>query len=74
MSYQVPAEADKPETDSGQDREAAQSQTFASSPLALQFIANAFRRAFTVTNPSSNTSSAVIMCVWNLYNNPPSPQ
>lgn len=65
MSYQVRAEtkADKSQTDSGQKGEACESQSSASSPSAFQLIANAFRRTFNVTNPSSGPDSAVIMFV-----------
>ncbi|XP_040893606.1 protein-methionine sulfoxide oxidase mical2b isoform X3 [Toxotes jaculatrix] len=60
---QVQAEtrADKPHTDSGQDGEPSQSQTPASSRSAFQLVANAFRRTFSVTNPSSSSSTAVTM-------------
>lgn len=59
MSYQVQAEstADKPQTELGQDGEPVQSQTPASSPSALQLIANAFRRTFSVSNSVSANSS-----------------
>ncbi|XP_074490195.1 F-actin-monooxygenase mical2b isoform X2 [Sebastes fasciatus] len=46
-------EADKLQTDSGQNGEPSQSQTSASALSAFQLIANAFRRTFSVTNPSS---------------------
>lgn len=67
MSYQVHAEteADKPRTDLGQDGEPSQSQTSASSPSAFQLIANAFRRTFSVTNPSGSSGAAVTMFVQN---------
>ncbi|KAM9351924.1 F-actin-monooxygenase mical2b [Symphorus nematophorus] len=58
---QAETEADKPQTDSGQDGEPTQSQTSASSPSTLQMIANAFRRTFSVTNPSSSSNTAVTM-------------
>ncbi|XP_056909236.1 F-actin-monooxygenase mical2b isoform X7 [Takifugu flavidus] len=60
---QVHAEtkADKSQTDSGQKGEPSESQSSASSPSAFQLIANAFRRTFNVTNPSSGSDSAVIM-------------
>ncbi|XP_044048504.1 protein-methionine sulfoxide oxidase mical2b isoform X6 [Siniperca chuatsi] len=58
---QAETEADKPQTDLGQDGEPSQSQTSASSPSALQLIANAFRRTFSVTNPSSSSNTAVTM-------------
>ena len=65
MFYQLQAEteADKPQTDSGQEGEPTQSQTSASSSSALQMIANAFRRTFSVTNPSSSSNTAVTMFV-----------
>lgn len=65
MSYQGHAEtkADKSQTDSSQNGEASESQSSASSPSAFQLIANAFRRTFNVTNPSSGSDSAVIMFV-----------
>ncbi|XP_039988781.1 protein-methionine sulfoxide oxidase mical2b isoform X2 [Xiphias gladius] len=57
----VPAEteADKPHTDSGQEGELSRSQTSASSHSAFQLIANAFRKTFSVTNPSGSSNSAV---------------
>ncbi|XP_053175957.1 F-actin-monooxygenase mical2b [Scomber japonicus] len=58
---QAETEADKPQTDSGQDGEPPQSQTSASSPSAFQLIANAFRRTFSMSNPSSSSSTAVTM-------------
>ncbi|XP_042351353.1 protein-methionine sulfoxide oxidase mical2b isoform X2 [Plectropomus leopardus] len=58
---QVQAEADKPQTDSGQDGEPSQSQSSASAPSTFQLIADAFRRTFSVTNPSNRTSTAVTM-------------
>ncbi|XP_071362521.1 F-actin-monooxygenase mical2b isoform X2 [Trachinotus anak] len=58
---QAGTEADKPRTDSGQDGGPSQSQTPASSPSAFQLIANAFRRTFSVTNPSSSSNTAVTM-------------
>ncbi|XP_042267116.1 protein-methionine sulfoxide oxidase mical2b isoform X2 [Thunnus maccoyii] len=58
---QAETEADKPQTDSGQDGEPAQSQSSASSPSAFQVIANAFRRTFSVSNPSSSSNTAVTM-------------
>lgn len=65
MFYQVQAETepDKPQADSGQDGEPSPSQTSASSPSAFQLIANAFRRTFSVTNPSSGSNTAVKMSV-----------
>lgn len=65
MFYQVQAEAetDKPQIDSGHVGEATQSQTTAQSPSAFQLIANAFRRTFSVTNPSNSSKTAVTMCV-----------
>ncbi|XP_028440837.1 protein-methionine sulfoxide oxidase mical2b isoform X2 [Perca flavescens] len=50
---QAETEADKLQTDWGQNMEPSQSQTSASSPSAFQLIANAFRRTFGVTNPSN---------------------
>ncbi|GAA6231235.1 protein-methionine sulfoxide oxidase mical2b-like isoform X1 [Lates japonicus] len=58
---QAETEADKPHTDSGQDGEPSQSQSPASSHSAFQLIANAFRRTFSVTNPSSGSKTAVTM-------------
>ncbi|XP_026221434.1 protein-methionine sulfoxide oxidase mical2b isoform X5 [Anabas testudineus] len=60
---QVPAEteADKLHKDSSQDGEPSQSQASASSLSAFQLIANAFRRKFSVTNPSRSSNTAVIM-------------
>ncbi|XP_029010128.1 F-actin-monooxygenase mical2b isoform X5 [Betta splendens] len=58
---QVPAEADKPPTDSSQDGESSQSQTSASSLSAFQLIANAFRRTFSVTKTSRSSKTAVVM-------------
>ncbi|KAK5867943.1 hypothetical protein PBY51_012396 [Eleginops maclovinus] len=58
---QVPAEADKLQPDSGQDGETSPSQTSASPPSTFQLIANAFRRRFSVTTPSSRTNTAVTM-------------
>ncbi|XP_035520801.1 protein-methionine sulfoxide oxidase mical2b [Morone saxatilis] len=58
---QAETEADKPQTDSGQDEEPSQSQTSASSPSAFQLLANAFKRKFSVTNPSSSSNTAVTM-------------
>lgn len=65
MSYQAQAEstADKPQTESGQDGEPVRSQTPASSPSALQLIANAFRRTFSVSNAANSSGTAVIMFV-----------
>ncbi|XP_067356945.1 F-actin-monooxygenase mical2b isoform X4 [Channa argus] len=54
-------EADKPQTDSGQKGQQSQSQNSSSSLSAFQLIANAFRRTFSVTNPSRNSKTAVIM-------------
>lgn len=68
MFYQVPAEteADKPQReDWSQDSGPSQSQTSASSLSAFQLIANAFRRTFSVTNPSKSSNTAVVMYVWN---------
>ncbi|KAK1887286.1 Protein-methionine sulfoxide oxidase mical2b [Dissostichus eleginoides] len=56
----VPAEADKLQPDSGQDEETPPSQPSAP-PSTFQFIANAFRRRFSVTHPSSRTNTAVTM-------------
>ncbi|XP_031734960.1 protein-methionine sulfoxide oxidase mical2b-like isoform X2 [Anarrhichthys ocellatus] len=63
QKFQVQAEAavDKFQTDSGQSGEPSQSQTSASSPSALQLIADAFRRTFSVTNLSSRSNAAVPM-------------
>uniref|UniRef100_A0A3B4THF7 F-actin monooxygenase n=1 Tax=Seriola dumerili TaxID=41447 RepID=A0A3B4THF7_SERDU len=58
---QAETEADKPHTDSRQDGEPSQSQSPASSHSAFQLIANAFRRTFSVTNPSSSSNAAVTM-------------
>ncbi|XP_030281730.1 F-actin-monooxygenase mical2b isoform X3 [Sparus aurata] len=58
---QAETEADKPRTDSCQEGEQTQSQTSSSSPSAFQLIANAFRRTFSVTNPSSGSNTAVTM-------------
>nr|XP_046251208.1 protein-methionine sulfoxide oxidase mical2b isoform X2 [Scatophagus argus] len=58
---QAEREADKPETDLCQDGEPSQSQSSSSSPSAFQVIANAFRRTFSVTNPSSSSNTAVTM-------------
>ncbi|XP_034734184.1 protein-methionine sulfoxide oxidase mical2b isoform X7 [Etheostoma cragini] len=58
---QAETEADKLQTDWGQNMESSQSQTSASSPSAFQLLANAFRRTFSVTNPSSMTNPAVTM-------------
>ncbi|KAM7414000.1 hypothetical protein PAMA_019021 [Pampus argenteus] len=58
---QAETETDKPQTDSGQDGEPPQSQTSAPSPSALQLIANAFRKTFSVTNRSSSSNTAVTM-------------
>ncbi|KAM9854392.1 F-actin-monooxygenase mical2b [Aulostomus maculatus] len=58
---QAEMEAHNPPTDSGQDGEPAESQTSASSPSAFQLIANAFRRTFSVTNPSGSSNTAVTM-------------
>ncbi|KAG7214852.1 hypothetical protein INR49_005120 [Caranx melampygus] len=58
---QAETEADKPHTDSRQDGDPSQSQSPASSPSAFQLIANAFRRTFSVTNPSSGSNPAVTM-------------
>ncbi|XP_054632648.1 F-actin-monooxygenase mical2b isoform X1 [Dunckerocampus dactyliophorus] len=57
---QAKTEADKPQADSGQHGEPTQSQTSysASSPSAFQLFANAFRRTFSVTNPSNSSSTA----------------
>ncbi|XP_074490198.1 F-actin-monooxygenase mical2b isoform X5 [Sebastes fasciatus] len=54
-------EADKLQTDSGQNGEPSQSQTSASALSAFQLIANAFRRTFSVTNPSSRSNTALTM-------------
>ncbi|XP_076588755.1 F-actin-monooxygenase mical2b isoform X2 [Chaetodon auriga] len=53
---QAETEADKTQTDSGQDGEAPQGQT-----SAFQLLANAFRRTFSLTNPSSSSNTAVTM-------------
>ncbi|XP_070827722.1 F-actin-monooxygenase mical2b isoform X3 [Chaetodon trifascialis] len=53
---QAETEADKPQTDSGQDGEPPQGQT-----SAFQLLANAFRRTFSLTNPSSSSNTAVTM-------------
>ncbi|XP_028440839.1 protein-methionine sulfoxide oxidase mical2b isoform X4 [Perca flavescens] len=58
---QAETEADKLQTDWGQNMEPSQSQTSASSPSAFQLIANAFRRTFGVTNPSNRSNTAVTM-------------
>ncbi|XP_034033093.1 protein-methionine sulfoxide oxidase mical2b isoform X1 [Thalassophryne amazonica] len=60
---QAPAEteADKPQLHSGQEEEVAQIQTSASPLSAFQLIANAFRRTFSVTNPSSGASATASM-------------
>ncbi|XP_028263323.1 F-actin-monooxygenase mical2b isoform X2 [Parambassis ranga] len=58
---EVQTEADKPQTDPGQNGEASQSQTSASSPSAFQAIASAFRRTFTLSNHSSSSNTAVTM-------------
>ncbi|XP_034033094.1 protein-methionine sulfoxide oxidase mical2b isoform X2 [Thalassophryne amazonica] len=54
-------EADKPQLHSGQEEEVAQIQTSASPLSAFQLIANAFRRTFSVTNPSSGASATASM-------------
>ncbi|XP_074533428.1 F-actin-monooxygenase mical2b isoform X2 [Halichoeres trimaculatus] len=61
LQVQAETEADKLQTDHSQDGEISQSQTSASSTSAFQLIANAFRRTFSVTNPSSNSNAAVPM-------------
>ncbi|XP_068170294.1 F-actin-monooxygenase mical2b-like isoform X5 [Antennarius striatus] len=58
---QAETEADKPQTDSRQDEEPSQSQPSASAPSAFQLIVNAFRRTFSVTDPSSRSSAPVTM-------------
>ncbi|KAM3610093.1 uncharacterized protein V6R79_025241 [Siganus canaliculatus] len=58
---QAETEADKLQTDSSQDREPSRCQSPSSSPSAFQLIVNAFRRTFSVTNPSSSSSTAVTM-------------
>ncbi|XP_029909568.1 F-actin-monooxygenase mical2b isoform X2 [Myripristis murdjan] len=58
---QTETEADKPQTHSGREEEPNPSQTPASSPSAFQLIANAFRRSFGVTNPSTSSTAAVTM-------------
>ncbi|XP_026167854.1 F-actin-monooxygenase mical2b isoform X3 [Mastacembelus armatus] len=58
---QAETEADKPQIDSSQEGESSQSQNSASSHSALQLIANAFRRTFSVTNPSRSANTAVTM-------------
>ncbi|XP_033997209.1 protein-methionine sulfoxide oxidase mical2b isoform X6 [Trematomus bernacchii] len=60
QQVEVPAEADKLQPDSGQDEETPPSQPSAP-PSTFQLIANAFRRRFSVTHPSSRTNTAVTM-------------
>lgn len=67
MFYQVQAEGDKPQTNPGQNREASQSQTSASSPSAFQAIASAFRRTFTFSNHSSSSNTTVTMFVQSTF-------
>lgn len=71
MFYQVQAEteADKLQTDYSQDGEISQSQTSASSTSAFQLIANAFRRTFSVTNPSSNAAVPMFVSKISFYEN-----
>ncbi|XP_034390508.1 protein-methionine sulfoxide oxidase mical2b isoform X2 [Cyclopterus lumpus] len=61
IQVQAEAAADKLQTDLGQSVEPSPSQTTASSPSALQLIADAFRRRFSVTDPSSRSNTAVPM-------------
>ncbi|XP_077599549.1 F-actin-monooxygenase mical2b-like [Stigmatopora nigra] len=59
---QTDTEADKLQADSGQHREAIASQFASASSLsAFRLIANAFRRTFSVTNPSSSSSTVPTM-------------
>ncbi|XP_068595063.1 F-actin-monooxygenase mical2b-like [Brachionichthys hirsutus] len=58
---QAETEADKPQTDSRQDGESSQSQASAAAPLGFQLLVNAFRRTFSVTNPSSRSNTPVTM-------------
>ncbi|XP_057691959.1 F-actin-monooxygenase mical2b isoform X2 [Corythoichthys intestinalis] len=59
---QAETEADKLQADTGQQREPTESQfASASSLAAFRLIANAFRRTFSVTNPSSSSSTAPTM-------------
>ncbi|XP_054475310.1 F-actin-monooxygenase mical2b isoform X1 [Anoplopoma fimbria] len=60
---QVQAEAgtDKLQTDSGQSGEPSPSQTSTPSPTTFQLIADAFRRTFSVTNPSGRSNTAIPM-------------
>ncbi|XP_061577169.1 F-actin-monooxygenase mical2b isoform X2 [Cololabis saira] len=58
---QVEADADKPETDWSEDGAASQSQPQPSSPSALQAIANAFRRAFSLNSHSRSSNDTVKM-------------
>ncbi|XP_033940403.1 F-actin-monooxygenase mical2b-like isoform X5 [Pseudochaenichthys georgianus] len=60
QQVEVPAEADKLQPDSGQDEETPPSQPSAP-PSTFQLIANAFRRRFSGTRPSSRTNPAVTM-------------
>ncbi|XP_061138575.1 F-actin-monooxygenase mical2b isoform X2 [Syngnathus typhle] len=56
---QAEREADQPQADSGQHGELTESQFASASSLsAFQLIANAFRRTFGVTNPSSSSNTA----------------
>ncbi|XP_041652083.1 protein-methionine sulfoxide oxidase mical2b isoform X3 [Cheilinus undulatus] len=61
LQVQAETEADKIQTDPGQDGQLSQSQTSASSNSTFQLIANAFRRTFSVTNPSNSSNSEVPM-------------
>ncbi|KAM7003564.1 F-actin-monooxygenase mical2b isoform 2-T2 [Tautogolabrus adspersus] len=61
LQVQAETEADKLQTDSSQDGQPSQSQTSASSTSTFQLIANAFRRTFSVANPSSGSNAAVPM-------------
>ncbi|XP_034052453.1 protein-methionine sulfoxide oxidase mical2b isoform X8 [Gymnodraco acuticeps] len=60
QQVEVPAEADQLQPHSGQDEETPPSQPSAP-PSTFQLIANAFRRRFSVTHPSSRTNTAVTM-------------
>ncbi|XP_065812586.1 F-actin-monooxygenase mical2b isoform X8 [Labrus bergylta] len=59
LQVQAETEADKLQTDSSQDGQAPQSQPSASSASTFQLIANAFRRTFSVANPSSSSNHEV---------------
>ncbi|XP_056272569.1 F-actin-monooxygenase mical2b isoform X3 [Pseudoliparis swirei] len=62
IQVQAEAAADKLQTDLGQSVEPSPSQATASPPSALQLIADAFRKRFSVTNPSSRSNTAAPMC------------